>query len=82
LTPRFPTFYFLTVSFFYSQAAEIPKPRDVESPKDSGVRKRKGGQANVIGQGGREYLTVASMDSALSHSLASEDSDNELLEQR
>ena len=33
-------------------------------------------------QGGREYLTVASMDSALSHSLASEDSDNELLEQR
>jgi len=46
------------------------------------VRKRKGGQANVIGQGGREYLTVASMDSALSHSLASEDSDNDLLEQR
>ena len=62
------------------------------------MRKRKGGQANVIGQviatsifcfstsietqGGREYLTVASMDSALSHSLASEDSDNDLLEQR
>ena len=34
-------------------------------------------------QGGRDpYLTVASMDSALSHSLASEDSDNDLLEQR
>ena len=74
----------------------MPKARDVESPKDSGVRKRKGGQTNVIGQvsvtscfssstesqGGREYLTVASMDSALSHSLASEDSDNDLLEQR
>ena len=29
---------------------------------------------------GREYLTVASMDSALSHSLVSEDSDNDLLE--
>ena len=39
----------LTLSNFF-QAAETPKPRDVESPKDSGVRKRKGGQANVIGQ--------------------------------
>ena len=38
---------FLTFSF---QAAESPKPRDIESPKDSGVRKRKGGQANVNGQ--------------------------------
>ena len=72
-------------------------PRDIESPNDSGARKRKGGQANVNGQvnylslladfypsllfqGGQEYLTVASMDSALSHSLASEDSDNDLLE--
>jgi len=65
------------------QAAESPKPRDIESPKDSGVRKRKGGQANVNGQGVRDpYLTVASMDSALSHSLASEESDNDLLEQR
>ena len=72
-------------------------PRDIESPNDSGARKRKGGQANLNGQvslyiivarllsfiafqGGQEYLTVASMDSALSHSLASEDSDNDLLE--
>merc|ERR1711973_329347 len=62
------------------QAAETPIPRDIESPNDSGARKRKGGQANVNGQGGQEYLTVASMDSALSHSLASEDSDNDLLE--
>lgn len=62
------------------QAAETPMPRDIESPNDSGARKRKGGQANVNGQGGQEYLTVASMDSALSHSLASEDSDNDLLE--
>jgi len=62
------------------QAAETPMPRDVESPNDLGARKRKGGQANVNGQGGQEYLTVASMDSALSHSLASEDSDNDLLE--
>ena len=132
------TFSFLVFSSFFFQAAETPKPRDVESPKDSGVRKRKGGQANVDGQvnansflslildwlsswidshpgltlilywlsswidshpgltlildwlsswidsqGGRDpYLTVASMDSALSHSLASEDSDNDLLEQR
>merc|ERR1719422_2050168 len=62
------------------QAAETPMTRDIESPNDSGARKRKGGQANVNGQGGQEYLTVASMDSALSHSLASEDSDNDLLE--
>ena len=25
-------------------------PRDIESPNDSGARKRKGGQANVNGQ--------------------------------
>merc|ERR1719167_248330 len=62
------------------QAAETPMPREIESPSDSGARKRKGGHANVNGQGGQEYLTVASMDSALSHSLASEDSDNDLLE--
>ena len=96
MTSSFLCLYSLTF-FLIFQAAEIPKPRDVESPKDSGVRKRKGGQANVTGQvratsigiyfhihiefqGGREYLTVASMDSALSHSLASEDSDNDLLE--
>ena len=48
LIPCFPPhIYFLAFSF---QAAETPKPRDVESPKDSGVRKRKGGQANVNGQ--------------------------------
>ena len=49
-------FYLFHLAFFlwpfltFLQAAETPKPRDVESPKDSGVRKRKGGQANVIGQ--------------------------------
>ena len=41
-------FFHISASFF--QAAETPKPRDVESPKDTGVRRRKGGQANTNGQ--------------------------------
>jgi chloride channel 2 len=67
------------------QAAEQPRPRDEET--GAGPRRKSGltnGQLSSaqLQPAGREYLTIGSMDSALSHSIVSEESDNELLEKR